>query len=810
MNLTVHPLLQDLVFSLRSLRRTPGFTVIALLTLVLGIAGSNIIFSLINTTLLRKLPYPDSSRLVILHWHTQGDISALAFFMVKSRARSFSSVAALYPVEAGVNLSGVGAPQYIQALSVSKDFFPTLGVPPQIGNTFSPEQDQPNAPPTAVLSYGLWTRSFNREPQALGRDLRLNGQTYKIIGVMPMRFHSYPEADIWLPLQLNAGSADPGSNYRVIARLASGASRQQAQYELEAIARDYQLSYLPSAPKAFLVASDLQDFLLTRERQGLAILFVAVVLMFLIACTNVAVLMLVRGTASAQTTAVRVALGPPKGRLLFSLMTESLLLSGAAGLLGLILTKESFPLLLWLWPPDLPIISSLKIDWHVALFTFAISILSLLLFGLAPALTLSRVNIARTLAYASPTSSAAVEQLRTVRMWVLAQMVLTIVLLSGTLLLVKSLLNLYSVPLGFDPENLIVAQVSLSGERYRATSSTCRLLDEVIKQLEAVPGVDSVSGVDGLPLQNGLNIPLHPVEMPQAVVHAVEYRPVTARYFRTLQISLRSGRFFVSEDTAGSMPVAMVNESLARLWWPDTSAVGHLIQVDQELGPQVADRPRKIVGIVSDIREKGSGVPPAPTIFIPLNQTPDKINGFFNKVFLTSLVMRASPHMDLSGQVRNAIQTVDPNLPLASFLRFNQVIDRSLSNQRFLALVIVAFGAFALLLSLVGIQGLMTLQARLREKEIAIRMAVGASRVHVVSMIVQEAGKLIGLALLMGLAGSLVIPKLLGSMLYNIGATSPIWILSAGVVLGSSAVLISLLTAVRAASIEPMAVLRNE
>lgn len=810
MKLTVHPLFQEFIFSLRSLRRTPGFTILALLTLTLGVTGSNVIFSVVNSTLIQPLPYPDSHRLFILRWQTQGDISARAFFLVRSRAQCFSSIAALYPVEAGVNLSGVGPPQYVHALSVSKDFFPTLGVLPEIGSTFSGEQDQPGAPRTAVLSYGLWRQNFNGEKQAIGRNLQLNGLTYKIIGVMPIRFRSYPEADVWLPLQLDPASAQPGSNYRVIARLASGISRQQAQYELEAIARDYQLTYLPSAKKATLVALELQSFLLRRERQGLATLFVAVVLMFVIACTNVAVLILVRGAAGARTIALRVALGPAKKRLLFSLMTESMLLSGAAAVLGLIFTKESFPLLLWLWPSDLPISRSLTIDWRVILFTVATSLLGPLLFALVPALKLSRVSIARLLAHTSRSTSAAVEQVRTVRLLVVGQMVLTIVLLSGTLLLVKSLLNLYSVPLGFNSDNVVLAQVSLSGERYRATSSTRRLLDEIVREMQAVPGIDSVAAVDGLPLQNGLNVPLAPVDVPQAVEHAIEYRPVTTKYFETLQIPLRSGRFFISADTAGSAPVAIINESLARRWWPRGTGIGQLIQIDQELGPQVADRPRQIVGIVADIHEKGSSVAPPPTVFVPLSQTPDTITEFFNRVFLTSLVMRTGRHLDLSGQVRKAVQTVDPNLPVASFIPFSQVVDRSLSNQRFLVFVTVAFGVFALVLSLVGIQGLMAFQARLREKEIAIRLAVGARRIHIVNMVIQQAAKLICTSFLVGLAGSLLIPRLLGSMLYNTGGTAPILIVSAGLVPGFFAALVSILTAIRAASIEPMAVLRNE
>lgn len=806
----MHSFIQDLSFSFRSLRRSPGFTSIAVLTLTLGIAGNTVLFAVINSTMLRPLPYPKPDRLMILRWQDQGDVSAPAFFLVKNQAHSFSSLAALYPVEVGANISGKGSPQYVKSLSVSKEFFSTLGVLPEIGRSFSDEEDQPNAPGTAVLSFGLWTEMFNRDPSALGHELSVNGTSFKIIGIMPRGFRSYPEADIWLPLRLSAGSADPGNNYRMIGRLAPGTSRQQAQFELDRLSRQYQLTYAPSAEKETLVARELQSFLVDKERGGMAIFFAAVAFLFLIACTNVAVLILVRAAANTQTIALRIALGSSKGRLLLSLSTESLLLSLASGLLGLILAKESLPLLLWLWPADVALSAKLSIDGHVALFTLAVAVFSPLFFGLAPALKLSRVNLAQVLAHASRTASASAEQVRAVRLLVMGQMALTVMLLAGTMLLVKSLLNLYSVPLGFsDPKHLQVAQVSLTGTRYNTTAAANHLLEQIDQQLGVSPGVDAVAAVEGLPLENGLNLPLHPLEMPQSVDHADEYRPVTPDYFRTLSVPLRSGRFFLAADTSGSAPVAIVNETLARRWWPDGSAIGRYLRVDEELGPQPADVPRKIVGVVADIHEKGPGMPAPPTMFVPMSQTPDNITAFFNKVFLTSIVVHSAHKVD-SDQVRKAIQSVDPDLPLASFQPFAQFVDRSLSNLRFITLITTVFSAFALVLTAVGIHGLLSYQARLRTREIAVRMAVGASRGHIIRMVAQQGAKLILSALLVGLAGSFLIKRLLVHVLYGIGNNSSVVIVGTGLLLGLVATLLSLATAVRSASIELMAVLRNE
>jgi putative ABC transport system permease protein len=805
----VYPFIKDVSFSLRSLRRSPGFTLIAVLTLTLGVLVATVLFTVINATILRTLPYPKPDRLMVLRWQDRGDVSADAFFMVKNQTHVFSSLAALYPVDVGANISGNGQPQYVKALSVSKEFFPALGVLPEIGRSFSNEEDQPNAPGTVIISFGLWTERFDRDPSALGQGLAVNSENFKIIGIMPREFQSSPEADIWLPLRLSAGAADPGNNYRVIGRLAPAISRQQAQFELNQLSHQYQSIHVSSAGKGTLVLRDLQSFMADRAREGLAILSAAVAFLFLIACTNVAVLVLVRAAANTQTIALRVALGSSRRRLLFSLSTESLLLSSASGVFGLILAKESLPLILLLWPADLPLNGKLSIDGRIALFTLAVAIISLLFSGFVPALTLSRVNLAQVLARASRIASASAEQIGIVRLLILGQMALTAVLLAGTILLVKSLLNLYSVPLGFAPEHLEVAQVSLTGKRYNTTASTNRLLNKIVRQLEVTPGVDAVAAVEGLPLENGLNLPLHPVEMPQAVDHADEYRPVTPDYFQTFRIPLRSGRLFLATDAGGSAPVAIVNETLARRWWPDGSAIGHYLRVDEELGPQPADVPRQIVGVVADIHEKGPDIPPPPSMFVPLSQTPDNITAFFNKVFMTSIIIRSGRRID-SDQIRNVIQSVDPDLPLASSHPLIDRVSRSLANRRFITLLTSVFSAFALLLTVVGIHGLLSYQARLRTREIAVRMAVGASRIHIIRMVAQQGVNLLLFALLVGLAGSFLIKRLLTHLLYDVGNNSTVGIVGTGLLLGLIATLLSLITAVRSASIEPMAVLRNE
>jgi putative ABC transport system permease protein len=807
--LILRPLIMDLWRSLLYLRRSPGFSSIAVITLALGIAGNTAVFSIINATFLQPLPYPDQQKLVIVRWSDQPDLSASMFFLLKNRCRVFSSLAAWYPFDEGVNISAGGPPKYVRALSVSKDFFQTFGIAPQVGNVFVAEDNDPKGPRTVVLSHALWTQMFARDPSALQRTMMINNESYTVIGVMPEGFRSYPDVDIWLPLALSPNSP-PGDNYRVFGRLAAGVSRPEMRSTLAAMAGEFRSIYPDSPRRGSLLAESLRDFLVADQREGLKILFAAVGFLFLVACSNVAILILVRAAASTHGVAVRAALGATRPRLVFGLMGESLLLAFAGGLVGLILAKESLPLILKLWPTNLSLITQLTIDWHVVLFTVAVAVLSVFLFGLVPALKFSRLDIVKLLASSSRTATSSAETVKTVRLLVFAQMTLTVMLTAGTLLLVSSLLNLYSVPLGFDPDRLVVGRVSLAGKPYQTTAQTQQLLDEVVRRVESLSGiVDTATAMNGLPLDQGLNLAVYPIEVPSLRDHDDEYRPVTYDFFKTFRIPLLAGRFFSESDFAGNTPVAIINESMARRWWPNATAIGHSIQVDKELGPEFADVPRQIIGVVADIHEKGPAVAPLTTVYLPIGQTPDSITAFANKTFLTSLVIRTS-RKDLSDQVGAAVRSVDPNLALASFSPFSEIVDRSLADRRFIAILSTTISAFAVLLAIVGIHGLLSYQARLSTREIAIRLAVGGRPAHIIRLVLLQGAKLISLAILAGMAGSFVTRNLLGSFLYNVQGSAVTLIVATGFLLGFIAVLINLLTALRAASIDPVAVLRNE
>jgi putative ABC transport system permease protein len=806
----LHRFIQDFSFSFRSLRRSPGFTIASVLTLALGLAATAVVFSVINAVLLHPLPYPEPHELAILRWQDQTDLSADLFFALKKRSHSFSAVTAVYPVNAGVNISAVGKPLYVKALPVAPDFFQTLGYPPEIGQPFSTEQGQPNAAKTAVLSHALWTQVFSRSPNAIGKCLAVNGERYKIIGVMPQEFRSYPEADVWIPLQLAPGDATGGNNYWVIGRLAPGITRQQAQYEMSLFAGEFHSIEPVSAKHGTLLAHDLQNFLVSKERNGLMLLFTAVGFVFVIACTNVAILILVRTTQKSSSLAIRAAVGSNRRGLVVSLLSEAVLLSVMGAVLGLILAKEFLPLVQFLSPPDLMPGARFTIDWRVAGFAIASSMIGCLVFGLVPAIKLSRINLSQLLAHSKRTASMGGADMKTVRLLVLSQIALTVVLLSGTMMLTRSLLNLYSEPLGFDPAQVTVAQIALTEHQYGTSATTNLVLNAILRNSRTINGVDAVAAVNGLPLEAGLNLPVHPAERIDSIPREVEYRPVTPEYFRTLGIQLKAGRGFLDSDGAGGAPVAIVNETLARRWWPDSPASGRSIRVDEKLGPQPPDAPRQIVGVVADTHEKGPAVPPAAIVYVPFSQVPDNITEFLNNTFLTSIILRTRGTADISKQVTAALQGAAADLPLASFRPFREVVSQHLARPRFLALLTAAFAGMAFVLTAVAIQGLLNYQVQLRTHELAIRMVLGAKRHEIVWMVVRQGSQMVLPAVILGIGGALIAERLLGGLLYHLQGSALRVIMATGLLLTAVASLISVLTAVRAAYMDPSAVLRAE
>ena len=804
-------------YCIRALRRSPGFTWVSVTTLAIGIAAMTCIFAVFDAVLLRPLPYGHQRQLLILHWlgHSRQptiDISAPAFFLVKSRAHSFTSVSAVYPFDNGVNLSGIGSPVYVKALRVSSAFFQTLEAKPALGRDFYSDEDLPGAPRLVVISHRLWTQVFAGKPMVLGHTLDINNEKYTVIGIMPREFRSFPDADLWMPLQLSPLTADPGNNYRVIARLKSGVSEQQATDELKSLSAQYGLLHPSSIGNhsGTLILEPLHRFLVGHLRYRLAILLGAVIFLLLVAYTNLAAVLGVRAITRAHEIAVRLALGSSRTRLLRIFIIESLLLAVLGGIIGVVLAKEALPMVLSLAPPEIPSITTIRISWNVlSLVALTLSV-GCVIFSLVPAPRILRIDLNGTLRQAPIAVTPGAGLRAAVSVLVSSQVALTFVLISGSALFLIAFLKLHSIPPGFNPDHVTVVQVSLASERYQTTGSTVRLLDDVLQRLDGFADVEAAASVNGLPLESGLNLPVRPADSAGSIVHAAKYQIVSPAYFRAMGIGMLEGRTFANGDDHVSTPVAIINESLARLWWPGQSPIGRSLRAGEELGTELTDSYREIVGVSSDIHEDGLERPAPPTIFVPTAQVPDGITAFANKLFLVSLVVRARTRSGTAGNVRNVLASANSDLPVASVRTLQEVVDQSLVYPRFYSIMTVTFAGFALLLTTIGLYGLMSYQTGQRVREIGIRIAVGARRWEIVSIIVGQAVKITILGIVPGIVTVFLVARFLQTMLYNVAVSIEPIVAAVVCLIGLVAVLTSLLVAFDAASIEPMAALRNE
>lgn len=806
-------LLQDIRYSLRSLRNNRSFSCLAIALLALGIAANTVIFSVVDATLLRYLPYPDAGRLMILHWHnargSSGDISWQAFQLARNRARSFQNVSAIYPLEVGVNLSGIGAPHYAPALRVSIDFFKVLGTLPFAGREFRPEEELPNGPRTAIVSYEFWYQNFNGDPSAIGRALQINGEKYTLVGVMPRGFVSYPQADVWLPLQVSEFSTDLGNDYRVIALLRDGVTRAQAQDELATLSEEYRLRYQPQTRSgtSILIFQPFQEFLVRDVHKDLLILFAAVSFLLLIACANLALLLLVRFSARSHEIAIRAALGAGRVRLMQNIFSEGLVLAICGGIVGIIAAKEFLPFLPRLLPLTLPLVTAIGLNKHVLLFAVVVSLLTSLLMGLVPALRMSRVDLGEILRQAARGSSPSRQQTRTENLFVGAQVALTLVLLAGATFFFRSFIALRSTAVGFNARNVIVAQVSLADQRYTTASQTAGFLERVSQQLQNSPEME-IAAVNGLPLEKGFNLPLFPTDAPAKIEHACEYRAITPAYFHVLQIPVLAGRAFSNDDSRGAGPVAIVNETLARQWWPQSSPIGHFVAVAQEYGNPFTDVPRLVVGVTADVHETGLASPAPPAIFIPMQQTPDKTIAFVNQLFLTSILIRGNS--SAREDVRTALQSADPNMALARFLPLSEVVIDSIAWSRFDAMLTTSVGVVALLLTITGFYGLLRFRVLRRMREIGVRIALGSDRSSILTVILKESIALAVIGSAIGVLSAFLLTRLLAAMLYDLRASVLNAVFTAAILLLTMSALIGYVNGLKAASIDPATVLRSE
>jgi predicted permease len=820
-------LLHNLRYAVRTLLRTPAFTVVALVTLALGIGANTAIFSVVNGVLLRPLPYPKAAELVeLVRGFKDGlstSVSVPKFVFWRDHSGGvFRAVTAYETVSSGFNMAGDGPPERIAGSRVSRDFFTVFGRQPEIGRGFLPEEDRPGGAKVAVLSHELWARRFGADRGLLGRAVVLNGEPYTVVGIMPAGFHFPSAADLWAPAAIDTASREKGNYLEVTARLKGGVSRQQAAAALNVVAGQYRaLRRDDMDDTETCVIQPLQDRLYGRLRPALMVLLAAVASVLGIACVNVANLQLARVAARRREVAVRTALGAGAGRIFGQLLTESLVLSVAGGISGLLLGYWILKPLVALSPMDAMGFSRglppIGIDGTVLAFTFGLSLLSGLLFGLVPAMQLARVDLREPLQENSTRSTGGPRGALARRLLVVSEVALALVLITGATLLVRSFSGLTHTAPGFKPEGVLTVELSLPASRYSDPNTLERFSREVTERIGGLPGVRHAAIVSTLPLKPGPELPFSVVgKWPggdsEEGVAGARYRAATAGYFQALGIPLARGRYLDAGDRLGGELVVVINETLARRFFPKQDPLNQRIHIGIPMTPELADPvPRRIVGVVKDVRESGLDQEAPLIVYVPMGQMPRSAAALLIRLFPVSLVVQTdgSP-VALTRQIQKEIWAVDPQQPVAAVAPMTDVVDRSLGSRRFSTVLLGSLALLALALSSVGIYGVLTYLVSQRTREIGVRMALGATGRHVQQMVIGQGLVPVLFGVGAGLVGAFGLTRLLASLLVGVSATDPATFVLAPAVLTAVALLASAIPAHRASRLDPLVALRTE
>ncbi len=795
----------DLRYAIRGLRKSPGFTLAAVLTLGLGIGGTTTMFSVLNGVLLRPLPYPEPARLVTFaetnpRYHGAIGVTYPEFDFLRANATVFDGLTATTPV--GFNLFAGDRAERVRGLRVASDYFRVLGARPALGQAFTAAQDQPDGPDVLVLSHGLWVRRFGGSRDVIGRNVLLDGRSYRIIGVMPADFQAFPAVALWTTIAQVGATIGGGRNLTVIGRLRPGLSLQQAEARMPGLTGAFRARFDKRLDQASLL--DLMPYRsLVVEDTGreIGLLFGATALVLLIACANVAALVLGRTASRARELAVRAATGATRGRLARLLLTESLVLSLAGGLMGLLVARAGLRSLLALAPEALPRLAGVHLDATALGFGLALSLLTGMGFGLAPAWRSARTRADEALAQSAGRTTNSRRATRARGLLVTLEVALSLMLLVGAGLLLQSYARLMRVDPGFRTGHLLTAEVWLTGARYDSAGTLTRFYDRLTDRLERVPGVRSAAMVEaGLPLEHGGNTGIQLDNDP--AWHGADYRTVTPGYFALLGVPLLRGRAFSKSDLAETEPVALVNASLARSYFGDSLAVGHFIKIEG-----VA---RRIVGMVGDVRSRVDQ-PAPPSVFLPAAQTPAGLTRAFVSWYPIHVLVRTAVAPEaLRTSLRQAIAATDPAVPVGQVRTMDRVFDDALALRHFIMLQLALFAATALALAAVGIYGVMSNLMLQRTREIGIRMALGAMPGRIVRKMLGYGLRFVLLGAMAGLAIALALTGMLASQLYGVHPRSIAAFAGATAVLAGVALLAAWLPARRATRVDPARVLREE
>jgi putative ABC transport system permease protein len=800
---------QDLHYAVRRLFKSPGFTLVAVVTLALGIGANSAIFSVVNGVLLKPLPFPESDRLVGLFHVSEGHRAVMSgpnFNDVMHAATSFENAAATSTGR--VILTGDGEPARLKQAEVSASLFDVLRVRPEIGRAFNADENTPGKTGVVILSHALWQQRFGSDPGVIGRTITLDGTSKEVVGVMPGGF-DYPDGrDLWLPIEYDEAfvTKQRGAWYLdTVARLKPGVTAGQAAAEVETIGRNLARQYPDADAEIGMTAYPLLESMVGDIRRAVLVLLGAVGFVLLIACTNVANLLLARAAARETEMAVRTALGAGRGRLVRQLLTESVLLAVCGAALGLLLAVWGVELLINLKPQGIPRLDNVRIDGAVILFTIAIAVATGVLFGLVPAFTATR-GLSSTLKESGRGAVTTRGSARVRGALVVVELALAVMLLAGAGLLMRSFMKLEAVDPGFRPEQSLTFELSLPDAKYAKDPERIAFFDQLLPRLRALPGVRSVAAVMGLPL-SGLDFiisfevegrpPVPPAQQP-----AMQVRVATPDYFSTIGIPLKRGRFFTDEDRAGTQKVVVITEAAARQFFPNEDAIGKTIKLGWGKGPGTPRAGGQVVGIVGDVKDAGLGEANPPQIYMPFRQWPVS--------FMAFVVKTSVPPTSLAEAARSEVGAIDPNLPVSNIGTLEAIVAKSISQQRFYMLLLAIFAGVALVLAAIGIFGVLSYAVSQRTREIGIRMALGAQEGSVIGLIVRQAMLLVASGVIAGTVLALVLSRTISKMLFSITPTDPVTFASVAALLAGVALVASYLPARRATRVDPIVALRAE
>jgi len=810
-------LFQDVRQGIRAMLRTPVFTAIALIVLALGIGANTAIFSVVDAVLLRPLAYRDSDRLVTILMNGDGPVSAGNYIDWRDQSRSFTAVSA---AEAwSPNLTGIDSPEHIPGLKVTQDLFPMLGIDPMLGRLFVPGEDKEGAKREVILSYKLWRRRFSSDPNVLGKAIVLDGNGYVIVGVMPQQFQFAPfwatKAELWVPGAFGPGVHAGGGSLRLFARLEGGVSLTRARAEIASITARLEQQF-PGTNRN-VVMTPLKEKVVGPIETPLLVLLAAVAFVLLITCANVAHMLLARAATRQKEIAVRAALGARRGRLIRQFLTESLLLGSVGGVLGLLIAVLGTRALIAMSPTSIPRVQTVSIDLHAALFLFAATILTSVGFGLVPALQASSVNVNDTLKEGGRSGSEGVQRNHLRSLLVVSEFGLALMLLIGAGLMIRTFAALEAVDPGFNPHNLTSMIVSVAGSKEADAGRRELFYRQLIERVRSLPGVQAAGAINHLPLAGdlwGWNFAIEgrpkprPGEAPGAV-----YRMVTPGYFAAMRLPIVRGRDITDSDNATAPGVIIINQQAARQYWPGEDPLGKRVSFDDDTtNPKTS---LTIIGIAKDAKQDSWTDKATPEAYLAAFQNHDYLGDSGTEAskhmdYITLVVRTAGDPAAVASAMKEAAWSFDRNLAISQVVTMDGVVSEANAQPRFEMLLLTIFAAVALVLAAVGIYGVISYSASRRTHEIGVRMSLGATRGDVLLLVVRQGVWLAVAGSVAGIAGALLLSRLMAKLLYGVQPTDPATFGAVAVGLGVVAMLACYIPARRAMHIDPMAALRYE